>query len=181
MKKLQLHSEITQVFLFAPNCLFRTFFNFPGVIFNRRRTLDYDTFDSFTTDLMYCCFVQYIFQTSDGPDDEEFSLVCDCQEGVQGRDLTFTRSPSTSRRGNGNNPYSHYLQITGCTVFTEIFQEALIGTYIPQYLMTNDSFSSQTWAISVPNRNSDVKSISWPTGPPRVRSQNKGYWQYSTI
>ena len=67
---------------------------------------------------------------------------------------------------------------TGCPVFTEIFQEALIGTYIPQYLMTNDSFSSQTWAISVPNRNSDVKSISWPTGPPRVRSQNKGYWQY---
>ena len=44
--------------------------------------------------------------------------------------------------------------------------------------MTNDSFFPQTWAISVPNRNSDVKSISWPTGPPRVRSQNKGYWQY---
>ena len=37
------------------------------------------------TDQMYCCFVQYIFQTSDDPDDEEFSLVCDCQEGVQGR------------------------------------------------------------------------------------------------
>ena len=34
---------------------------------------------------MYCCFVQYIFQTSDDPDDEEFSLVCDCQGGVQGR------------------------------------------------------------------------------------------------
>ena len=85
MKRLQLHSEITQVFLVAPNLLFRTFFNFPGVIFNRRRTLDYDTFDAFTTDQLYCCFVQYIFQTSDGPVDEEFSLVCDCQEGVQGR------------------------------------------------------------------------------------------------
>ena len=48
---------------------------------------------------------------------------------------------------------------TGCPVFPEIFQEALIETSIPQYLMTNDSFSSQTWAISVPNRNSDVKSI----------------------
>ena len=70
---------------------------------------------------------------------------------------------------------------TGCSVFTEIFQEALIGTYIPQYLMTNDSFSSQTWAISVPNRNSDVKSILWASGPPGVRSQNKGYWQFSTI
>ena len=85
MKRLQLHSEITQVFLVAPNLLFRTFFNFPGVIFNRRRMLDYDTFDSFTTDQMYCCFVQYIFKTSDGTDNEEFSLVCDCQEGVQGR------------------------------------------------------------------------------------------------
>ena len=81
-----------------------------------------------------------------------------------------------SHRQTNGNSYD-----TGCPVFTEIFQEALIGTYIPQYLMTNDSFSSQTWAISVPNRNSDVKSISWPTGPPRVRSQNKGYWQYSTI
>ena len=65
--------------------LFRTFFNILGVIFNRRRTLDYDTLDSFTTDQMSCCFVQYIFQTSDDPDDEEVSLVCDCQEGVQGR------------------------------------------------------------------------------------------------
>ena len=70
---------------------------------------------------------------------------------------------------------------TGCPVSIDFFQEPLIGTSIPQLLMTNDSFSSQTWAISVPNRNSDVKSISWPTGPPRVRSQNKGYWQYSTI
>ena len=44
--------------------------------------------------------------------------------------------------------------------------------------MTNDSFSSQTWAILVPKRNSEVKSIVWPTGPPHVRSQSKGYWQY---
>ena len=64
---------------------FSYLFDIPGVIFNRRRTLDYDTLDSFTTDQMSCCFVQYIFQTSDDPDDEEFSLVCDCQEGVQGR------------------------------------------------------------------------------------------------
>ena len=35
--------------------------------------------------------------------------------------------------------------------------------------------------FSVPNRNSDVKSILWASGPPRVRSQNKGYWQFSTI
>ena len=43
--------------------------------------------------------------------------------------------------------------------------------------MTNDSFSSKTWAIYVPKRNSDVKSILWPPGPLRVRSQNDGYWQ----
>ena len=47
--------------------------------------------------------------------------------------------------------------------------------------MTNDSFSSQTWAIYVPNRNSDVKSILWPPGPLRVRSQNRVHWQYFTI
>ena len=34
---------------------------------------------------MYCCFVQYVFQTSDGTVEEDFSLVCDCQDGVQGR------------------------------------------------------------------------------------------------
>ena len=45
-------------------------------------------------------------------------------------------------------------------------------------LMTNDSFSSQTWAIYVPNRNSDVKSTLWPIGLLRVRCQNEGYWQY---
>ena len=36
---------------------------------------------------------------------------------------------------------------TGCSVFTDFFQEPLLGTSIPQILMTNDSFSSQTWAI----------------------------------
>ena len=66
---------------------------------------------------------------------------------------------------------------TECPVLSDFFQKPLRGTYIPQLLMTNDSFSSQTWAIYVPNRNSDVKSILWPPGPLRVRSQNDGYWQ----
>ena len=70
---------------------------------------------------------------------------------------------------------------TGCPVSIDFFQEPVIGTFIPQLLMTNDSFSSQTWAISVPNRNSDVKSILLPTGPLRVRSQNRVYWQNSII
>ena len=64
---------------------------------------------------------------------------------------------------------------TGCPVSIDFFQEPLIGTSIPQLLMTNDSFSSQTWAISVPNRNSDAKSILWSIGPHRVRGQNEGY------
>ena len=54
----------------------------------------------------------------------------------------------------------------------------IIGSESSQILKTNNSFSSQTWAILVPKRNSEVKSIVWPTGPPHVRSQNKGYWQY---
>ena len=33
----------------------------------------------------------------------------------------------------------------------------------------------------LPKRNSEDKSIMWPTGPTQVRSQNKGYWQYSNI
>ena len=109
MKRLQLHSEITQVFLVAPNLLFRTFFNFPGVIFNRRRMLDYDTFDSFTTDQMYCCFVQYIFKTSGGTDDEEFGLWL---SGRCSRKNVSSQDRHLLQEGeNGNNPYSHYLQI----------------------------------------------------------------------
>ena len=104
MKKRQLHSEITQVFLVAPNLLFRTFFNFPGVIFNRRRMLDYDTFDSFTTDQMYCCFVQYIFKTSDGTG---LWLSGRCsRKNVSSQDRHLLQEGE-----NGNNPYSHYLQI----------------------------------------------------------------------
>ena len=79
------------------------------------------------------------------------------------------------------NVYCFRFWTTGCPVFTDFFQEPLIGTSIPQLVMTNDSFSSQTWAIYVPNRNSDVKSILWPPGPLRVRSQNRVHWQYSTI
>ena len=36
---------------------------------------------------------------------------------------------------------------TGCPEVTKIFQEPLIGTSNAQLLMTNDSFSSLTWAI----------------------------------
>ena len=79
------------------------------------------------------------------------------------------------------NHFSSEQEGTGCPVLSDFFQKALRGTYIPQLLMTNDSFSSQTWAIYVPNRNSDVKSILWPPGPLRVRSQNRVHWQYSTI
>ena len=45
-------------------------------------------------------------------------------------------------------------------------------------MLAHNSFSSQTWAIFVPNRNSKIKSTVWPTGPPQVRSQNKAYWPY---
>ena len=76
-----------------------------------------------------------------------------------------------------NGPNFQFFPNTGCPVLSDFFQKPLRGTYIPQLLMTNDSFSSQTWAIYVPNRNSDVKSILWPPGPLRVRSQNDGYWQ----
>ena len=111
MKRLQLHSEITQVFLVAPNILFRTFFNFPGVIFNRRRTLDYDTFESFTADqdVLLLCSVRF-------PD-----LWWDCRGGflfglwLSGwcpREDVRSQDRHLLQEGeNGNNPYSHYLQI----------------------------------------------------------------------
>ena len=59
-----------------------------------------------------------------------------------------------------------------------ILQHPVIGSESSQILMINNSFSSQTWAIFVPNRNSKIKSTVWPTGPPQVRSQNKAYWPY---
>ena len=67
---------------------------------------------------------------------------------------------------------------TGCPRHYLIFCQHLTGTLPHQILLINDSFSSQTWTILLPNRNFSVKSIWCPTRPPKVRSQNQGYAQY---
>ena len=72
---------------------------------------------------------------------------------------------------------SDYFHDTGCFVFTDIFQEPLIGTSNAQLLMTNDSFSSQTWAILYLNETL-IKSQNrtQPNDSP-VRCQNQEYFQ----
>ena len=70
---------------------------------------------------------------------------------------------------------------TGCLRQSAIFSQHVTGTKPHQMLLINDSFSSQTWAIFLPNRNFSVKSIWCPTRPPVVRSQNQGYAKYSSI
>ena len=69
------------------------------------------------------------------------------------------------------------MENTGCLVFTDIFQELLIGTSNAQLLMTNDSFSSQTWAILYLNETL-IKSQNrtQPNDSP-VRCQNQEYFQ----
>ena len=67
---------------------------------------------------------------------------------------------------------------TGCPRQLAIFSEHVTGTKPHQMLLINDSFSSQTWTIFLPNRNFYVKSIWCPTRPLKVRSQNQGYAQY---
>ena len=66
---------------------------------------------------------------------------------------------------------------TGCSVFTAIFQEPFTGTSNAQLLMTNDSFSSQTWAILYLNETL-IKSQNrtQPNDSP-VRCQNQEYFQ----
>ena len=71
-----------------------------------------------------------------------------------------------------------FLHCTGCPTKSDFLYVPISGTPRPQILMTNDSFSSQTWAIFIPKRNSEFKSIVWPAGPPQVRSQNQGFSQY---
>ena len=59
-----------------------------------------------------------------------------------------------------------------------ILQHPVIGSESSQILMINNSFSSQTWTILVPNRNSDQKSIYNLTNSPKIRCKKWGYQQY---
>ena len=53
---------------------------------------------------------------------------------------------------------------------------------VKRFLLTSYCLSSsQTWVIFLPNRNFPEKVISWPAGPPKVKSQNEGYQQYLFI
>ena len=52
----------------------------------------------------------------------------------------------------------HFLD-TAFSTDCVILQHPVIGSESSQILMINDSFSSQTWAIFVPNRNYDQKSL----------------------
>ena len=58
---------------------------------------------------------------------------------------------------------------TVCHLECDNLKPPVIGTKSFQILMIFDSFSSQTWAIFVPNRNFDLKSIESPTKSPLVR------------
>ena len=67
-----------------------------------------------------------------------------------------------------------------CAVFTtecDNLQHPPSGAESYQILSIYDSFSSQTWAIFVPNRNFDLKSIQSSTKSPSVRYQNWGCLQ----
>ena len=75
-------------------------------------------------------------------------------------------------------PHPLNSKITGCPVFTEIFQEPLEGTSISQLLMTNDSFSSQTWAILYLNETLIKSQYRTQPNDSPVRCQNCGYQQY---
>ena len=70
--------------------------------------------------------------------------------------------------------------VSAYTVFTtecDNLQHPPIGAESYQILSIYDSFSSQTWAIFVPNRNFDLKSIQSSTKSPSVRYQNWGCLQ----
>ena len=60
---------------------------------------------------------------------------------------------------SNNNADSVPKEDTGSSIDCVILQHPIIGSESPQILMINNSFSSQTWAILVPNRNFDQKSL----------------------
>ena len=57
----------------------------------------------------------------------------------------------------------------------------LQGLLSHKYWWPMTHFLPRHGRFCVPKRNSEDKSIMCPTGPPQVRTQNKGYWQYSNI
>ena len=111
MKRLQLHSEITQVFLVAPNLLFRTFFNFPGVIFNRRRIAwqRHIRLLHNRPDVLLLCSVHFQDLWWHWRRGILFGLWL---SGRCSRKNVSSQDRHLLQEGeNGNNPYSHYLQI----------------------------------------------------------------------
>ena len=54
----------------------------------------------------------------------------------------------------------------------------LQGLLSHKYLWPMTHFLPRHGRFCLPKRNSEVKSIVWPTGPPQVRSQNKVYCEY---
>ena len=65
-----------------------------------------------------------------------------------------------------------FFNATGCLRQSAIFSWHFAGTKPHQILLINDSFSSQTWAIFLPNRNFHVKSVLWPFWSLKITSKD---------
>ena len=72
----------------------------------------------------------------------------------------------------------HFLPCTVCVTECDNLQPHVIETESFLILMIFDSFSSQTWAIFVPNRNFDQKSMQCSTKSSKVRCQNQEYFKF---
>ena len=78
--------------------------------------------------------------------------------------------------------YSKHITIiatTGFSIECVILQHPVIGSESSQILMTNNSFSSQTWAILVPKRNFDQKSMQCPTKSPESQMSKSRIFQFT--
>ena len=88
---------------------------------------------------------------------------------MQKKKKSFKIATATAKKKTSN---------TGCFIFTEIFQEPLIGTSNAHLLMTNASFSSQTWAILYLNETLIKSQYRTQSNDTPVRCQNGGCQQY---
>ena len=64
--------------------LFRTKIFFLGLVWRRKRELDWETFDQFKTDNKSVKFIQDVYPNKELKA-EEVTVICDCVEGIRGK------------------------------------------------------------------------------------------------
>ena len=83
--------------------LFRTKIFILGLVWRRKRELDWETFDQFKTDNKSVKFIQDVYPNKEWKA-EEVTVICDCVEGIKGK-MCFHSVAQYYRLGMMKKPF----------------------------------------------------------------------------